>query len=132
MSEIAIASPSLPQSLVLFGDIEAHNDFLIENGFDGGLELHPMRRITRLSRNLAELAQTNGDQSVTERFTADNVGRSAHQSFIRRAEKAERQDLVESSMQELDVFINHPEKIEATTTGQMIKQIHEATKGKMR
>ena len=275
MSEIAIASPSLPQSLVLFGDIEAHNDFLIENGFDGGLELHPMRRITRLSRNLAELAQTGSDQSATERFIAGNVVRSAHQSFISRAEgmlphgrlkedwltfkglmvfygaeaslgvisdiqrgfsasglpvvvypevgrkdgysalpfsdtlfqpnirimnkwgirtteellqkakseglsgiawdgyhyqrsdengqsmedwhkvlpmllegselpirethislgraeKAERQDLVESSMQELDVFINHPEKIEATTTGQMIKQIHEATKGKMR
>ena len=86
MTEIAIASPSLPRNLVLFGGFEDHSQFLEETGFDGGLELHPMHAVSRLSRNLAELAVIQDEMVMGYRIMADDLVRSAHQSYISRSE----------------------------------------------
>jgi hypothetical protein len=91
MSELAIASPSLPRSLVRSGGLVDHTNFLDKNGFDGGIELHPMHVVppvfNKLSHELVGLV--GGKDDVYHRsdvFLAKNLIRSAHQSYISSSE----------------------------------------------
>ncbi|MDB5166466.1 MAG: hypothetical protein JWM37_538 [Candidatus Saccharibacteria bacterium] len=78
MTEIAVASPLLPARLALAGGIEAHHGFLEENGFNGGLELHPMRG-SRLAREIDHAGPEDAE-------LVGQVLRSAHQSYLSTAE----------------------------------------------
>ena len=74
MAEVAIASPMLPKSLALFGDLAAHREFLDEAELTGGLELHPIRGSV-LCRELGKLAAI-GDPEAAD------IIRSGHQSYV--------------------------------------------------